>query len=85
MPRAVKAQSSFEPNSREEGGTGDGGHTRIHTRHPPSPQSALRPDMKGLFGEIQGIVISAFLLLIMTLPEPTERKKLQDTSVCYLL
>lgn len=30
--------------------------------------------MKGLFREMQGVVIRAFLLLIMALPEPEEKK-----------
>lgn len=34
--------------------------------------------MKGLFREIQGIVIRAFLLLIMVLPESEGKKKHVD-------
>lgn len=48
------------------------------TARPASSLSALRPDMKGLFREMQGIVIRAFLLLIMVLPEPEEEKKNVD-------
>ena len=39
---------------------------------PASSLSALRPDMKGLLREIWGIVIRAFLLWIMVLPEPED-------------
>lgn len=48
--------------------------TQRSTARPASTLSALRPDMKGLFREIQGIVIRAFLLLIMVLPESEEKK-----------
>lgn len=49
---------------------------RVHRRMPTgrdtarsaSPLCTLRPDMKGLFREMQGVVIRAFLLLIMVLP-----------------
>lgn len=39
--------------------------------------------MKGLFREMQGIVIRAFLLLIMVLPEPEEEKK--NVGVLFII
>lgn len=73
--------SSLGPNRAETmGGTQEDGHRKMHSRLLP----ALRPDMKGLFREMQGIVIRAFLLLIMVLSEAEEEKK-QNMSMCYLL
>lgn len=71
--------SSLGPNRAEmRAATGQRPHE--DPRQAPLPLSALRPDMKGLFREMQRIVIRAFLLLIMILPEPKERKK--NYKVC---
>lgn len=63
------------------GGTQEDGHRKMHSRLLP----ALRPDMKGLFREMQGIVIRAFLLLIMVLSEAEEEKKTKHVDVLFII
>lgn len=84
-PWQQRPVSSLGPNrAGMTDSVGDDGHMKIHSQT-SSSLSALRPDMKGLFREMQRIVIRAFLLLIMILPEPKEREKIPNTLMCYLL